>query len=103
MDRDAIYSAIPKILDRTRIDLRPKKRPCDAGSVGCGHLPSGPRQLADGPPDIRHHHGDARHGLGEAVVEYDRLAVGYPRLGYKVHALPKTDVKSRADIVLVRL
>lgn len=56
--------------------------------------------LAPPWPEIHGTDHERRHGLGEALAEYHRLAVGYPRLGYKVHVLPKTDVRARADFVL---
>lgn len=59
--------------------------------------------LAPPWPEIHGTDHQRRHGLGEGVAEYDRLALGYPRLGYRVHVLPKTDVQARADFVLASL
>jgi predicted ATPase len=43
---------------------------------------------------------ERRHGLDKAIVEYHRLIVVYPSLGYEVILLPKVSVAARADFVL---
>lgn len=54
-------------------------------------------------PEIFQSDNERRHGMEEAIAEYDRLLVAYPALGYDVQLLPKTDVRSRADMVLAAL
>lgn len=46
---------------------------------------------------------ERRHAFAEATREYERLVEGYPTLGYDVSILPRTDISTRADIVLERL
>ena len=46
---------------------------------------------------------DRRHSLDAAEIEYDRLRVDYPALGYTVEILPKAPVDVRADWLLARL
>ena len=46
---------------------------------------------------------ERKHGFDEAVAEYDRLRLAYPKLGYRVIVLPRTDVATRADLVLSQL
>lgn len=54
-------------------------------------------------PEIYGRDDDRRHGFAEAVAEHERLLWVYARLGYAIEILPKTDVASRADLVLERL
>jgi predicted ATPase len=43
---------------------------------------------------------ERRHDLDDALVEYHRLLVVYPSLGYEMILLPKVSVAERADFVL---
>lgn len=54
-------------------------------------------------PEIYATDRERRHGFAAAVAEYDRLCAAYPSLGYDIHVLPRTDVGSRADLVLAAL
>jgi len=54
-------------------------------------------------PEIYVRDPERRHTLDQAQGEYDRLLVDFPRLGYDVVVLPKTDVVSRANFVMSRL
>jgi predicted ATPase len=56
--------------------------------------------LAPPWPEIYRTDPERRHGLAEARVEYERLAVTYPALGYDVRVLPKVSVEVRAELVL---
>jgi predicted ATPase len=51
-------------------------------------------------PEIYVADAERRHELDAAVAEYRRLCVVYPALGYEVVVLPRTDVATRADLVL---
>ena len=46
---------------------------------------------------------ERRHTLSEAMPEYERLLMDYPRLGYELVMLPKTDIVARADFILLHL
>jgi predicted ATPase len=46
---------------------------------------------------------ERRHGFADAVAEYERLYKVYPSLSYEISLLPKTDVVSRADVILTVL
>jgi predicted ATPase len=46
---------------------------------------------------------ERRHDFASAVAEYDRLAVAYPALGYKVILLPKVSVAERLAFILERV
>jgi predicted ATPase len=59
--------------------------------------------LAPPWPEIFRFDAERRHALDAAEAEYRQLATLYPRLGYRIILLPKTDVESRADFVLDRL
>jgi predicted ATPase len=108
-DREAVARAQgPVFFDRGLVDA----------AMALGHL-TGDQEAADALcrrhrygrtvflappwPEIYGTDHERRHGLNAAVAEYDRLALGYPRLGYRVHVLPKTDVQARADFVLASL
>lgn len=56
--------------------------------------------LAPPWPDIYVTDSERRHGFDQAVAEYERLLIGYPRLGYSVILLPRLSVSERADFVL---
>jgi predicted ATPase len=43
---------------------------------------------------------ERRHSLDAGAVEYQRLVLAYPTLGYEVTILPKIGVAERAEFVL---
>jgi len=43
------------------------------------------------------------HDFDSALAEYDRLAAGYPALGYEVILLPKVSVSERLAFILERV
>ena len=51
-------------------------------------------------PEIYATDGQRQHDLQDAIIEYDRLLIDYPRLGYEVIILPKVAVSERADLIL---
>lgn len=59
--------------------------------------------LAPPWPEIYATDAQRRHGMDAALVEYERLQLVYPSLGYEVTLLPKVDVVARADFVLSTL
>jgi len=54
-------------------------------------------------PEIYEADAERRHDRAAAIAEYERLLDVYPRLGYDLDILPKTDVAARADHVLDRI
>jgi len=54
-------------------------------------------------PEIYATDPERQHGLQDATVEYDRLVIDYPALGYEVVTLPKVSISERADFILGRL
>jgi predicted ATPase len=54
-------------------------------------------------PEIYANDAERRHGLTEAVAEYERLREAYRDLGYETIVLDRTDVETRADILLASL
>ncbi|WP_300435602.1 AAA family ATPase [uncultured Mameliella sp.] len=51
-------------------------------------------------PEIYRQDGERQQDLAAGVEEYNRLCDVLPRLGYAPVILPRTDVETRADIVL---
>lgn len=108
-DREAVAGApSPVFFDRGLVDA----------ALALGHL-TGDQAAADALcrwhrysrtvslappwPEIYKTDQERQHGLGEGVAEYERLIAAYPRLGYRVHVLPKVDVEARANFVLASL
>jgi predicted ATPase len=56
--------------------------------------------LAPPWPEIYLTDPERRHGFDDALVEYHRLLVVYPSLGYEVILLPKVSVPARVDFVV---
>jgi predicted ATPase len=54
-------------------------------------------------PEIYANDAERRHGLTEAMAEYERLREAYCDLGYETVVLDRTDVETRADILLASL
>lgn len=54
-------------------------------------------------PEIYVRDSERQHSLGEAVNEYRRLEIGYPKLGYDIHVLPKSSVEVRTNVIVDRL
>jgi predicted ATPase len=54
-------------------------------------------------PEIYVTDAERRHTLSDALQEYHRLLQDYPRIGYEVVILPRTDVASRADFIKLHL
>lgn len=59
--------------------------------------------LAPPWPELFENDAERRHGFDDAIAEYERLAKGYPALGYETQILPKISVEERADFVLATL
>lgn len=59
--------------------------------------------LAPPWPEIYLNDAERRHDFAGAIAEYERLALVYPRLGYRIVCLPKVSVIARADFVLATL
>jgi len=54
-------------------------------------------------PEIYTKDSERQHSLGDAIKEYRRLEVGYPKLGYDIHVLPKSSIEVRTNVILDRL
>ena len=63
-----------------------------------------PRMFMAPPwPEIYVTDADRKHGFETATVEYNRLEIIFPALGYDVVTLPKATTAQRADFVLASL
>lgn len=72
-------------------------------AAGRAHRYHGTVFLAPPWPEIYRGDAERRHGFAAAVEEYERLAIAYPVLGYRVRVLPTVSVADRADWVLAAL
>jgi predicted ATPase len=60
------------------------------------------RQVFIAPPwpEIYQTDAERRHGFDEALVEFERMQLAYPQLGYELLLLPKVSVAERVNFVL---
>lgn len=106
-DRETAPANGPVFFDRGVVDAAAALESATGAPVlaaaGRAHRYYGTVFLAPPWPEIYRGDAERRHGLAEAVAEYERLAVAYPALGYRVLELPKVAVAQRADWVLAAL
>lgn len=93
-DRGLIDAAVA--LQKVRPEFSPEE-------LCCQHRYNRHVFIAPPWPEIYVQDAERRHDFRAAEEEYHRLLGAYPRLGYRLHHLPKVGVTARADFVLNRL